>query len=268
MKKKSLQFFYFFCLIFQVAFSNQNYIQDDDPSIQEPLPRILLLIVANDDLPEYIEFQKIWRAYMHIDPLHVESYFLKMEPDLPSVCEIHADTIFCKVERNYIPGIINKNILSMEKMLPRLNEFDYIFRTNLSSFIYFPKLLEFLKTLPRKNCYCGVPVYVEFPFASGAGFILSTDLVEKMVLNKNRLYNITFNHEDVVIGRFFYEEHVPLITTSRMDVTRLDYWLSNKNNIPEHIYHFRTKNEENLRLTDEVFIQKELLKMYYNITDL
>jgi hypothetical protein len=79
----------------------------------------------------------------------------------------------------------------MEAMLPQLDEFDYIIRTNLSSFYVFSRLFKFLTTLPTEKCYCGVQGQEDnWTFASGSGFILSPDLVKLLVQHKNQLYSV------------------------------------------------------------------------------
>lgn len=47
-----------------------------------------------------------------------------------------------------IPGILNKTVKGLEFLQPCFSDFDYILRTNLSSFYVFPKLLNFLHQAP------------------------------------------------------------------------------------------------------------------------
>lgn len=39
--------------------------------------KLLVLIISSDNRPIYLEFEKLWRSYMHLNPEHVEAYFLK-----------------------------------------------------------------------------------------------------------------------------------------------------------------------------------------------
>lgn len=237
--------------------------------------KILVLIIACDinatfpDTPQndpvYPELQKVWRSYMHLDPDHVEAYFMKSDPNLTAPFKIEGDTIWTQGQETWIPGILNKTIVSMEAMLPRLDEFDYIIRTNLSSFYVFPRLFKFLKTLPKEKCYSGVRVpFHHWSFMSGCGFILSPDLVRLLVQHKNQLYNHS-TIDDVVIGRFFYDQLVPFTDAPRTDFTSIRIWDEQKNTIPEYAFHFRTRNPPGLRLSHELSIQKALLGMFYGI---
>ncbi len=232
--------------------------------------KILVLAVASDDKPYYKELQKVWRSYMDYDPEHVEAYFVKADPRLSSLYKIEDHTIWAKAETSVTPGIADKTILAMEAMIPRIKEFDFIVRTNLSSFFVFPRLLEFMKTLPKTGCYhaCenkilqgGGKPYI--PFGSGACFILSPDLVEMIVRNKNELLGSTIV-DDVLFGWFCHYSKIPLIIATRMDILDMPTWLTLKNYLPENQYHFRLKNNsEHLRLTHEVQVHKELAKMFY-----
>jgi hypothetical protein len=235
---------------------------------QTPLPKVLVLIIANDDKDYYVEEQKIWRSYMHLDREHVEAYFIKGSPELEQPFLIVGDEIWSKTEETYAPGILNKTILSMEAMLPKLDEFDYVLRTNLSSFYYFPRLLEFLKTLPSTQCYSGAIGHLHGPFGSGAGFILSTDLVKMLINNKEQLLDNARFPDDVVIGHFFLHRYIPLISAKRLDFPSYKAFVKHRNRKLSKHYHFRLKHEnENLRSTEEVNLQAILRNMFYGVDE-
>ena len=251
--------------------------------------KILVLIVASDDQPVYLELQKTWRAYMHLDPEHVEAYFIKADPNLRTECEIKGDVIWAKTETSLNPGMINKTILAMEYMVPRLKEFDYVIRTNLSSFYVFPRIFKFLKTLPRTECFCaqicqripgvihacGLPQQIGFEgiiWAQGAGVIFSPDFIELIVQNKSRFWNQgvpgeMFTNEDVVLSAFFQQNRIPIIPAPRFEILTVADWHQNKNTIPKDAFHFRVKNpQDGSRQTEDIYIHKQLLKMFYNVT--
>ena len=83
--------------------------------------------------------------------------------------------------------------------------FDYIFRVNAGSYIRQDKLLNFLINKPKRNFYCGIQGnYKGVKYASGSGYFLSHDLVEKVVQNKEKLKLTFFDGvpmvDDVAIG--------------------------------------------------------------------
>lgn len=233
--------------------------------------KILVLIIASDQLPIYRDLQKIWRSYMHYDPEHVEAYFLKDNPNLPTLCEIDGDIIWSKTTPGWIPqspGILNKTLFSLEKMMPRIKEkeFDYIIRTNLSSFYIFPRMLKFLETLPTTNCYYGSnPGWY---FGSGCGFLVSPDLAEMMVNYKDEMLDNIKQEDDVVIGTFFKNHGIKIRHYNRLNIFSLDTWFKCKAYFPTNIFHCRVRPDRyQLRpdhLTDEIYIQKELVKTFYH----
>jgi len=255
------RFIFLFGLLFGLTGQIQAYSYNKDM-------KILVLIVASDDQQVYLEFQKIWRAYMHLDPDHVEAYFVKANPDLDTQCEIIDDVIWCKTSTNINPGMLNKTLLAMEYMAPRLDEFDYVVRTNLSSFYVFPRLFPFLQTLPKTNCYSAViGNHNGINFASGCGLIFSPDMIELLVQNKQVLWDQGWFFEDVVLGAFFRDQNIGIIAASRADMLTPQDWDRSKYSLPPDIFHFRVKNSDpGRRVIEDIYIQLEMLKMFYNVS--
>ncbi|MCX6988703.1 MAG: hypothetical protein NTZ52_04285 [Chlamydiae bacterium] len=148
-----VSFFAFFLLVYPLLYCPGFSKPPSSLDLNHRNPKVLVLIIASDNFPgvdlvfPYPELKKIWRSYMHTNP-NIEAYFIQGDPNLSSPYEIQGDVIWSKTEENLRPGILNKTLLSIECMLPRINEFDYVLRTNLSSFYVFPRLLHFLQTLP------------------------------------------------------------------------------------------------------------------------
>ena len=208
-------------------------------------------------------YKKMWRLYMHADPEHIEAYFIKGNPYLASEYEFDGDVIWSRSHENLIPGILNKTIMSMEALLPRIKtEFNYVLRTNLSSFYVFPRLLNFLKNCPRRNFYCGSDTG-DPAIGSGCGFLLSPDLVELLINNKKYLLDNISSYDDVILGTFLKRSGVPLISHKRMSFYTLEEWNDQKNIIMPDIFQFRIKNQPALRLSNELYIHLQLLKMFY-----
>lgn len=231
--------------------------------------KLLVLIISSDYCPIdecsiYLELQKVWKSYMHYNPTQIESYFIRADAEMPTKFKIEDDVIWAKTKEGWPPasdGIIKKTILALDAISPRLHEFDYILRTNLSSFYVFPRLLKFLETLPRKGCYCGSGE----GFASGCGFILSSDLVKLLIAHKNEfLDKIHYSDDDVLIGAFFKKHGIKLLPHSRLDLLTLDIWNQMKNKINASVFQFRIKNDNHsARLTEDLQIYSDLLKMFY-----
>lgn len=229
--------------------------------------KALMLIIASDNQPVYIELQKLWRTYMHQDRKHIEAYFIKGDPNLNSDYAIKGDTIWSKTVENMVPGIFNKTILSIEAMAHRKEDFDYVIRTNLSSFYIFPRLLQYMKTLPTERCYCSYPLNADgiCVYGSGAGIILSRDVAEKMVRLKKLLFHSNYSlADDTLIGIYCILAGIDLIPSPRLDIPSLEAWKEIKDHIPQDTFHIRAKNmDERLRAKDEVYVYSQLINMFY-----
>jgi len=234
-------------------------------------PKLLVLIICSDQFPIYGEFQKVWRSYMHLDPEHVEAYFIRGNPDLEGNYEVIDDVIWSKTDEGWPPasaGILNKTIFSLEAMMSRIeNEFDYVLRTNLSSVYNFPKLLKVLETLPRERCYFGSCPFPDFVFGSGSGFVLSSDLAKLLVEHKKAFLHQK-NYDDVMIGLFLAGQGVTLIPHERMDILSFKQWNRMTKVFPDHIFHFRTKIQRQKKVAASKFIEEAeinqiLVKMIY-----
>lgn len=244
--------------------------------------KTLILIIATDDKPAYRELQKIWEAYMNTDPQHFEAYFLRADPNLSVPYVIKSNEIIVKTEEGFVPGILNKTILALEAMQERLHEFDYVIRTNLSSFFPFPNLLNYLKKLPQENCYCGISLFqtkelgvpADFkiiPFVSGAGIILSRDLAKLLIKDHADFEKYKSEvPDDVFIGLFYFRKKIAPIAAQRWDYCSYQLWLDYNHKIEGHAYHFRAKSNYFIRKSDDPFEDelltlKALLKKYYSI---
>ncbi len=257
------------CIFFSQGFAEEQTRKD---------PKVLVLIIASDNTKAYIELQKIWRSYMNSDPEHFEVYFIRGNPELSQPYLIEGNDLFVKTEEGYQPGIVNKTILSMEALRPRLKEFDFVLRTNLSSFYVFPELIKFVMKLPKERSYSGVSMYLPADrrpkfgtiyFVSGAGFLLSSDLVEMLLDGKEEISKLSAElPDDVLIGFFFQQRKIPHIPADRADIFSLEQWITKKDKIPSDSFHFRAKSHGNQRSPEESFeeeisVNRELLKHFY-----
>ena len=106
------------------------------------------------------------------------------------------------VQESYA-NIARKNIMAFRKALEW--EWDYMARVNASCYVHKRRLLEHCQTLPEKNLLraimCGPTIYcgVNRDWAwGGAQFILSRDLVERIVENENLWNHLVM--EDVALS--------------------------------------------------------------------
>jgi hypothetical protein len=162
--------------------------------------KIVVLVIASQG-PAYDRFLQNWRN--QILPANVSVKYLFCSEDQADPFEVRGDSIFLKGRECIKPGIYHKTLSAMSHSL--LEPFDYLLRTNLTSYINFRKLNEFLEDKSREFCAAGT--YFEGGFLSGSGYILTRDLVEKFIgwCEDSCEMNPMCHHDDEIMGAFIKE---------------------------------------------------------------
>jgi len=223
-------------------------------------PKILMLILASDTDPIYIEFQKIWRKYMNSNP-NIDSYFYKADPTLKEeALLVDKNTLLVKCEESF-NTCYEKTLKAFEYFSPQFSKYDYILRPNLSSFIVFDHYLEFCKMLPKVNgCSAVIGTHTTIQFPSGAAFTLTPDLVMRL-LQERPPYVV---QDDVSIGNALKLWNIHILPAPRTDISYdkdieyIDSIISND----KTIFHYRVKRLSGNRNID-VDILNKLVDKYY-----
>lgn len=134
----------------------------------------------------------------------------------------------------------------------RHDEFDYIVRVNVGSYVNVNRLMSYLKESPKNNFYCGqVGEYDGIAFVSGSCFILSRDLV---FLSLRNIKKFGFDHiDDVSFGRFMGIHGI----TPTFCYTKLKY--INDKEDDGRTYHWKLRSPDGQRHLD-----CERMKKMYN----
>lgn len=242
---------------------------------------IIVLIIASDNTDHYVKMQDIWRIYRSQHP-HIKCYFIKCQEQLEEDVMIENDTIYVKGVENYTPGILIKTIKSIDYLLKNEN-FDYIYRTNLSSFLNLNRLYQY--ALNHQFDYSGVMWQCDKIWVSGAGIFLSKKACETLIDSdlKNVLrYDLI---DDVAIGveltkhySIYPGNRCDIIDTSDIKQYHLDYRGVSSDTIclimdsekifidtnPD-IFHYRCKNNNSTKSID---IMNKLLYYIYQLGDI
>ena len=120
-------------------------------------------------------------------------------------------------------------------------DFDYIFRTNVSSYLDIEGLLRFVSSKPRNNFYAGaIGNYQGIDFASGCGYFISRDLVSKVLSNRDLWdHNLI---DDVSLGKLLTEElEVNIQEVKRIDLNPAEMDLEQIRDNPLSVFHYRCK---------------------------
>jgi len=202
--------------------------------------KIIILIIANDS-PKYLEMQGIWKKYMNNHP-NIHAFFIKSDPDIENdiILDKDTNTIYIKDTESLIPGIYNKTVASIDDCL-RTIDFDFIYRTNLSSFLDLNRLYEFF--LSNKIDYGGyIGNHEGILFASGSGFILSREACKYLVSNTMESELL----DDVIIAKILSPKYSPQFIP-RKDIQTISELMN-----PSESFHYRCKTSNNHLNTCEI----------------
>jgi hypothetical protein len=94
-------------------------------------------------------------------------------------------------------------------------EFDYLLRTNTSSYVHRPLLSEQVGALPRQGYYGGSLVPGDPPWVSGTGILMSRDVAELGAADDSWEYDVV---DDVAMGRVAHRAGIEPRELPRVDV--------------------------------------------------
>lgn len=216
--------------------------------------KVLVLIIATDGHP-YTMFEHFWRQYMSIDSTF-ECYFIKADSTIDKNY-IDDSIVYIKCEENF-NNIYYKTIETFKMF--NIQSYDYIFRTNLSSFIVFNKYKNWLMTLPNKNVYNGsIKWFSRYPYASGCGFTCTPDVIE-VFINSDQLNYVV---DDVSFGKICLENSIK-VSTAPLNEIYLDSMEDEikKFDSYECAFHYRLKS---INRSNDLSIYLKLINIYYKL---
>ena len=140
---------------------------------------IILVLSYNDDglYTEMCEAQKKTWDSVEVENIKTYYYFGNGDED-----KIIGNTIITTIKEG-IPNCGYKTIKCFE--LIKDLDFDFVFRTNSSSYVDKEMLMELVKTKNKTKHYSGVIGNSDgVTFASGSGYLISKDVMLKLIENK------------------------------------------------------------------------------------
>ena len=253
-------FFIFFYHIYVTCFSKikENYKNKNNNKND---PKIIILILSSNNFSEYADMYEIWKKYMNIHP-NIQSFFIENDKFLDEdiVLNKENNTIYCKGDETYIPGILNKTIKSIDYCLNNF-EFDYIYRTNLSTVVNLDKLYSYV--LNNSIDYAGNIYNKKDDFVTGTGILLSKQACIKLVEDKSLI-----NHDiidDVAIANAL-KKYYKIIHINRYGIKNInDKIFENDNYITINknpTYEFRCKSIVDSHKSTSLIMSKIYDKIY------
>lgn len=204
----------------------------------------ILILVLSSDFPPYSEMIKVsketWDS-VRVD--NCETIFYCSQKDNPNWKYWDGNVLYFDVN-NSLYDMGHKNIAMFETALLN-HDFDYVVRLNASHYCNKKELVKHIETLPNENVFQGL--YVDDkpePWLwGGGGFIISKDVIQKIVENKN-LWDHSIM-EDVAISKLVKGLGIPFTDGKSCSIDRLEgSWRCMSYGGPES-FEFYTFNEIN-----------------------
>jgi GR25 family glycosyltransferase involved in LPS biosynthesis len=243
----------------------------DEYYIKSKNYKLIMLILDSNNLDIYDYNREIYKIYMNSNP-EILSFFIKYNENIKTniFVSIEESTIYIKGKEEFTGKAIFNKTKEAIKYVNENYKFDYLLRTNISSFWIFPKLLEYLKTKVPDHVF-GIKLNSmqnneTFHFISGTGIFIPKKLLNLLI---NHEFS-KFNDDDIEISHI-YEKNNIILRDSRRSNNNFMVKFEEKTiedidekikKIPENVIYFRIKNE-NRNVLDN-YILNFLIKKYYN----
>ena len=215
--------------------------------------KILIQVIATETDSQVGTIQRTWASKLHTSVKRVEFVYGIKSTGSTQISANHK-----KIYNVLAPftetmdNIGRKTIFAITEAL-KDPDWNYLFRTNVSSYVDTFLLHDFLTKVPQHTIhYGGVTVFdlaSETTFASGCGFLLSRYACELLVEN---YFDLDFTLiDDVMIGKFFFEKGIGIVCLPRVDVMyscngiRITEETCSSEALLPRVFHYRVKCESN-----------------------
>jgi len=125
-----------------IQYDNEQLAEEYNTKNGKKHYKIIILIIASP-AEHYNVFKQCWLEYMNKYD-EIKSFFLYSDENIDSDIFISEHAITYKCEETLIPGILYKTIAGYYFCEKKFT-YDYMLRTNLSSFIHIPRLLKYIE---------------------------------------------------------------------------------------------------------------------------
>jgi hypothetical protein len=259
--------------------------------------KAILLVLASEDVPIESVFQKAqkdsWPLYPFMKSVY-EAYMFE-HSDIKVLFVYGAGTTFDKhnydlvyedIPEKYYPGMLAKTIRAIEHIDTNYS-YDYLIRTNLSTFWDFNRLVEHLNILPD-SCISGTRIVIKdkaLDYVAGFDLLISKDIVKKILPFSNEILQskVYLDLEDVALNAAIkkyaevsMDSHFVSNTASFMSMipspqeakngmltefSEQKYLAIRDHQLANNLNHFRIKNYTN-RSVDKQVLSRLLLDIY------
>lgn len=253
--------------LFKCAIKNVNY---GEQMIKKYL--CIMLIIYSEGNELYKHNKQIWKQYMNSND-NILALFVMYDPNIETEYKLIPESNMLLIkgeEKLSCDSILNKT----KKAIQYCNinySYDYIVRTNISSFWIFDNLVNFLKSNTKTNCIQGWKLYNKNKeyFISGTSIIIPQNLIKVLFTHKE----IKYEMDDVEISQHYMASDIDIVDTmeekknfmhlfkfSSMDSIKIK--LKNVEKKLSDIVYFRVKNRVDREINDG-YVMRTLLNLVY-----
>lgn len=185
--------------------------------------RVLILVLCSRNYLSKISSsaqQDIWKKYKQkYEIFHFVGLKDRNSREVNYIDNQDKNYLLINADDGY-KSIAKKTLLAFERV-NRDYDFDYIFRTNTSSYVNFSRLENFISNNENILDYCGKKLVTQEGdvIASGAGFFLSRKNIELIINNKN--YYEESLPDDVAIARLLKRFDIHPNDSIRKDLKKI-----------------------------------------------
>jgi hypothetical protein len=214
----------------------------------------------------------IQQQYVHAFE-EIDTFFVIMRENQVNLVEQENDIIYVK-QKEHVLNVLYKTIIALEYLFQK-NEYDFVIRSNISTIIHIPKLIQYLYTIPTTHIYtssqflnlqwldhrAGIHNSSLFGtiYASGISITLSNDTVKYLINNKDKLRHDIV--DDISIGLFFQKYNPLLLKKGQKYMSSNLYTnaVTKNTNINNYIFF---KNKSSNRMIDIQIMDLIVKKLY------
>ena len=227
--------------------------------------KVIMAVLDGGSNPLYDEMRKIWNLYRKCREPRVYVYFLKYSNDvLPNNQKYYVDestaTLYQYGKETVIPGILEKTRGAIEYFC-ETTDFDYFYRTNLSSVFDFDTMLEYLKNNYTEYGGKLENAFDQYEFASGSGYVLSRSACDIFLNRFSEMLSDPTLFDDVAVGKIM-QKYVKMTYIPRVTFTHNPDALDILENDFREIYHYRCLSDG--QHTNTVFYMQKIFSKIYS----
>lgn len=196
----------------------------------------------------FLNYKRIWDEQilnLNKNKFNIEFKFLYSNNNISDEYIIEGNNLITRCNENYWYALLQKVLCGFNFFIK--NDFDLVFKTNLSTIVNFESLYDFCLNISpdREFVYDGITgQYKNYTFCSGAGMLLNRKSVELILNNKDKVDESWT--DDIFIG--YVLNNLYNIHPNEGNLTRYDILYENSNFTKDDILnstHIRIKVRKN-----------------------